>query len=398
MGADSQVQVETEGDGGGDDAPVRGTNGHAKPQLTRDQILARDRAAFMAEDGDAGGEGNDGGTVAKPKKPAKPVVDDDEDLDDDADDAEVEDDAKDETADDDHEDDESDQDDDSDLDDDKEEKPDADTAKRLEKIRRTEQRSRDQITKLQADFARERDSFIAEWKPKVEAAEKFEALKAQVKSNTVGVLLELGMTKEDFEFASHELYAESNAKGADDPKRRAAIAASKRERELASEVAKLKKRDEERDERETSTAQLQREQAQLDAYVEDVAKAASDKLPLSKKYLEANPKKARAKLVELANELTIATGSAPEPRDVMKALEKDRRRVLRELGIDPKTLTPAQVAAAANGTLKKKDANGNVITVPKKAAAGDADKPLSFIEQRKRDRDAFIAGEDDADN
>jgi hypothetical protein len=77
----------------------------------------------------------------------------------------------------------------------------------------------------------------------------------------------------------------------------------------------------------------------------------------------------------------------------MIALEKDRRRALRELGIDPKTLTPAQAAAAAK--VEGKKAAAPIAAGAKKPAEGAGGRKLTYQEQLEADRKAFIAGGDD---
>jgi hypothetical protein len=270
----------------------------AGSKLTRDQILAQQRAAFLS--GTDEGMVGDKPAPAAPKKPAaKPVVDDDDDdaeLDGAGDDqdADLEDEPKleapkkpepkVEAADDD-----SDLDEDADL-----EQPDAETAKRMEKVRRTEQRARERQQQVETEWTKKRDAevakFEADWKPRVEKAERFEALSKNAKYRMVDIARELGLSDEDLELAAHDLYAHSK-KGSEDPKRREAIARTKRERELSDEVAQLKKRTEEREATEKQREEQTSKRAAVEGYLDDVAKAATDKVPLAKKYLAANPRR-----------------------------------------------------------------------------------------------------------
>lgn len=404
MAGDAELQTE---------GSTNGVNGAPREfrKETYEEQLARDRAAFLADDGFA--DDNDT-TTATPKKPSKkPVEDDDSDLDegdDQVDDEDVEDDKEasadnaDFDADEEVEDDDSDLDEDDDQDDEGE-KPDADTKKRMDAVRRTEQRMRAQIEREKQAWAKEREATLAkdnaeraQWKEQLAELERFNAMKARAKIDLAGVLQDaFGFTEDDFEFGAHYLYAHSK-KGAEDPRRREAVARSKRERELASEVESVKKKLAEREEAEKKAAEKQQSRAQVEAYVESVVKAGSDKTPLAKKYIAANPQKARAKIEQLTLTMLHEKGEVPSPKAVMIALEKNRRAALRELGIDPRahvTSTSSSAADAATSTAAK----GGKPAAKAKAKAGGKpvqrdDQPLSFAEQKARDRQAFIDGDD----
>jgi hypothetical protein len=369
--------------------------------LTFDAQLAADRAAFLAgDDGDDGGGSDETeAPVAKKAPKAAPkaapddegeadvdaaeTVDEDDDADLEADEAEDEDDVEDDA-------DEADEDDDSDLDEDDDPKAAVDpkVAKSLEQVRRTEQRMRAQHEQRVTAFEQRIAAKEAEIQAKAERVEKFEKLAARAKHDTVSVLRELGLSDDDFELAAHEIYAHSK-KGAEDPKRREAVARSRREREQAErleklerELAETKKADSERQTR----AEMQRE---AEKYVAKVAKAVTDKTPLAKQYLAKAPERAHADIEAIAGRIARETGAIPEPKAVMKEFERERRRILRDHGIDPKALQKTQTL---KGDTKKAKAT-------KAAAAAAADpastRKLTYEEQRALDREAFISSDFD---
>ena len=273
-----------------------------------------------------------------------------------------------------------DEDEDADLDEDdeEEEKPDADTDKRLSQVRRTDKRLREQRDK---DFAsrerqlqQEKDTFVAEWKPKVEAAEKFERAASRVNVDPVAVLTSLGLKPEAYEHTAQILYTLAKAK--DDPKAQAAVAKLIKDRELEDKLDSVTKRLEEQDktakQREAEAAQLEKVQA----LVETFAKAASDKTPLVKSMLKSDPGAAKTDLARIAADLIDQTGEKPTPKRVAIAYEKERRALCRKMGIDPKTVS----ASAANAAIEKSE------TKKTKSGKPDDTKKISS-------RDAFIRGE-----
>lgn len=356
--------------------------------LSYDEQLAQDRAAFLS--GDDGGTGE----TEKPKADEGNADRDDEDADLDDGDEEAETDEV-EDADD------TDEDDDSDLDEDDEpdKKPkDPEITKRLEQVRRTEQRMREQLAKERQSFEQERERLVADLKPRIERAERFESLIAdgRAKYNAVAILSELGLTEDDFELVAHDLYAHSKT-GAADPKRKEAVLRTKRERELHEKLSKI-----EREQAETKKAVEQREQqekAQREAerYVDGVTKAIPDKFQLAKQYLAKNPERARADIEAVALRIARETGSLPDAKTVAKEFERERRRILRDHGVDPRSLYKnASTTTTTKADEKKAAPSTKGKPAPtKKAATTEPEQPLSFEEQRKRDREAFISGDFD---
>lgn len=363
--------------------------------LTFEAQLAADRAAFLA--GDEGDEGGgDEVEAPAPKKAPKAAPKPVEDADDDEAPAEDEDEApEDDDADLDEDDDEADdeeeaeaEDDDADLDDEPKAKIDPKVAKSLEQVRRAEQRMRMQHDERVASFERAVAAKEAEIQAKAERVEKFEKLAARAKHDTVSVLRELGLNEDDFELAAHEIFAHSK-KGAEDPKRREAVARTRREREQADRLEKL-----ERELADTKKADAEREtraaqQREAERYVAKVTKAVSDKTPLAQQYLAKAPERAHADIEAIAGRMARETGTIPDPKAVIKEFERDRRRILRDHGIDPKALQKTQTL---KGDPKKKATKAT--TAETSTASGGARK-LTFEEQRAADREAFISSEFD---
>lgn len=361
--------------------------------LSFEQQLAADRAAFLSGDDEyAGDDGVEQPSDTKKPVEKKPAKTDDEDSDLDEDDvADPEADAEEDPADEPEAEAEA---DDSDLD---EEEPatkakvDPETAKRLAAVRRTEERAREQLARERATFERERETAQAQLKERFEKVERFEKLAARARYNPVEILTELGLTEDDFEDAARDIYAHSK-KAASDPKLKEATARSRRERELADEVRALKAKVDEREKTETTEKQKAEARKGVEMYVAKVAKSVPETLPLAQSLIKSNPAKAHAKIEAIANRIAIDTGSVPDAMTVLKQLEKDRRQALRDVGIDPKSLQKTQ-------TLKgdtKKAANG--ADKAKAAGAKPTGKPLSFEEQKKLDREAFVNADDDDDN
>lgn len=364
--------------------------------LSYEQIIARDRAAFLEE----GGGADDAADEASSKKPAKPSkskpVDEDEHRDESDDDADLDDDedadevASDDDTDADDDSDNKAEDDDSDLDedDDEEKGGDSETSKRLEQVKRTDKRLRE---KREADFeAREQKlrkleaDIEAAWKPRVEKAEKFERLAERAKTHAADVLLELGLTEDDLEYAARDIYAHSK-KGSEDPKNKEAAARSRREREQAEEIRRLKDRLDNREKTEAERQKEADERKAIDAHLDRFASAAkkTDRYPLARSYLAKNPQAARADLEVVAGRLAQQLRAMPSDKDVIKAFEKDRRRVLREHGIDPKKFTASSSAAITADTKKTATTKTTPKTGDKTTAEKQTTKPIS--------KDDFIA-------
>ena len=339
--------------------------------------FAEARAAFLAGD-----------TADKPADKAE-IEDDDSDLDSDADtDEEEAVDAVDEDASDDDEDDDSDL-DEEDEDEDKADdgkKVDADTAKRLSQVQRTDKRIREQREKdfaardrqFQADIAK----FEAEWKPRIEAAQEFERARERVNADPITVLTKLGLKPEAYEHTAQILY--TLAKSKDDPKAQAAVAKLIKDRELEERLERIEKGEKDREKTASEQAAEAERVRQGQALVASFVKGASDKTPLAKAFLKSDPTAAHADIARIAGELWDEKGDRPTAKEVMIAFEKDRRSLLRKMGLDPKKLSASEAAAALDQTT----------TTTKKKSDKKTEKPAEKSDGKKMSpRDAFIRGD-----
>lgn len=203
--------------------------------------------------------------------------------------------------------------------------------KRMEGIQRAEKKMRDRIAAERA----EADKIIAEWKPKIEKAEKFESLAKRAKYAAADVLAELGLTEDDFESAARDLYSRSKA-GAKDPKARVAVERNAREREKDDRIASLEKKLDDLANGLTSERANAQATAAVTKYVDDTVKRATtgDDAPIIKKWLATNPARARAQLEAEGNHLAREMGGVPDHADVVARLEAKRREELTADGFD----------------------------------------------------------------
>ena len=342
-----------------------------------------DRAAFIAgitgeqAASDANGKADD-----SKAENGKADADEDSDLDDDTD-ADEADESEDEDESDEEDKSEQSADDDSDLDeedDEDEKKVDGDTAKRLAQVKRTDKRLREQREKQFRAREAELDARESELKEARAEVAEFKSLISRMKNPyEVGdVLIELGLSEDDAEAASQALYARSK-KYANDPKAREAITRAKGERELREEVSNLKKWREERETRDREAQESAAAQERGMKFLGDAAKLATEKTPLAATYLERSPERAYQRMAEITARLWDQTGEQPAAKKVIVELERDRRRELRDLGIDPKTRTAAAKATTDKPADKTKTAaNGSKKPEkPSTSAKADDKKPLT---------------------
>lgn len=256
---------------------------------------------------------------------------------------------------------------------------DPDTSKRLATVKAQEKRLREQIAKERSDARAELDAhrkqIEAEWSPKIEAAQKFEALAKRAKYDPASVLEQLGLTADDFEIAARHLYARSKA-GQADPKNRAAAEQATRERESADRIAAHEKKLADLEAKLTAKEQAQAFESQRGQYLDLTLKAvANDNAPLLAKLATKAPAKARAELWQTAERLFDQTGEFPDHEDVITAWESQRRAELEDLGIDVATSAkPAAPAPAARPGKSLGNGHG--------AAPANSNAPKSRQEER----------------
>lgn len=344
MGDGNETDVDTEG--GGDEIETRRSGKGREDPGDRDSLLA-DLRAEQAKAGKGRGK--------------KPGGDEDADLEDDDDDDETFGDEDDDEAqkagdaeDDKVEEDEEEDDDKErkakDEDDEEDVELDADTKKKMAALQKAEKRVKEQLAADREKLER----LVREWEPRVAAAQKFEQLAARAKYAPAEVLEALGLSPDDdFEAAARELYARSKA-GAKDPKLRDAAGRLQRERErdellarTSKELAELKQQLEVQ---KSATAT----ESAVNEYLDRVEKAAAKvEAPLVKHMIAKTPKKARARMLEVANQLSDEMGEVPTAADVIAELEKRRRQELEEDGIDPKKVLEISPTTEGGGKGKK---------------------------------------------
>lgn len=266
-------------------------------------------------------------------------------------------------------------------------KPDAETEKRLAKVQDAEKRSREKLaaekqqleaTKAEIEKARE------ELKAAREEVAQFAKLKERAKLDPAAALKALGV--EDLEYAAKQAYAQSKAK-ADDPANREAAARQLRERELADEVAELKKWRAEREQREKQQAEQATVQKQAEEYMSGVMKAAASN-PLAKHFIDKAPQKVDRQLRQIAYDLARELDDVPDAEDVIARFEKIRREEAAEYGLDiDKLISPATASTKKNEqSAEKKNAAptlSNDLSTPR--------VPRANVSERERRKEVLSA-------
>ncbi len=191
-------------------------------------------------------------------------------------------------------------------------------------------------------------------------------LRRRAKLDPVTVLAELGIESEDeWEAVGRGAYPRTKA-GKTDPRAQPAVAQTARERQLAQELADLKKTTSELAESmRTRDAQAQA-QAFVSSYLDSAVKAIPAAPTLIGKLHAKSPEKARQALLELGRTMErqamAADGTAkydpaytPSHAELIAQYEKNRRAELEEQGVDVDALlavAPAKPAPAPAETKK----------------------------------------------
>lgn len=220
------------------------------------------------------------------------------------------------------------------------EEPDAETDKRFAPVRKYEQRVRAQLDEREKSIAAREEKHSSD----IKALQDFQALAKRARYDLPAVLKALGVDEGMYEEASLQLYAASE-KGKADPKYKAHVERSARERAQADEIAELRKRLDDQDKAKQEAAQRDEQQKHVTKYVDGIAKAATAKTaPVTMGLLQKRPEKTRRDLLRVAGELYGETGEQPTAVQVLKAYEAE----LAELGLAAPAATakkPAPVAA-----------------------------------------------------
>jgi hypothetical protein len=247
-----------------------------------------------------------------------------------------------------------------DAEDDEDEAPaDAETAKRLDVVRRAEKRMRAQMEAKEAELSAREQKYA----DKLARLDKIERLAARAKYDPAAVLREFGLTDEDMEGAGQAIYSESPAAKAD-PRRKEAAAKLLRERENADKLTAIEKRAaelEQKIERQQTEAKMR---AEMQRYSDQISQTATTKHPLVAKLLDTDQDDTVAGLGASYERLKAkANGKQPQPSAVVAEYEKTIRAKFKRIGIDPEALLGSK--PAANGEKPVKAANGKAVVEPK---------------------------------
>lgn len=223
-------------------------------------------------------------------------------------------------------------------------------AKRLTSIAKAEKRSRDLISKeradAKADFQAEVERVRAEITPHIDSVKKYKAAVEQARTNPVELMRSLGLSEDDFEYVAQQLFNNSKA-AASDPKRAAAAAHARREREKDLEIRELRDWRTQVETEKKQAAATQTFESQKTQFLDHVTATLPAEAQLLKALIEKSPIKAKAEMWKTTERLFAETGEVPDAEDVALAYEKQRRAELEELGIDPAAVISAKAKPAA---------------------------------------------------
>ena len=242
-------------------------------------------------------------------------------------------------------------------------KVDGETAKRLAQVQKATERAQSKLTAERAEL----DKLRADLEPRSKAFADYEALMKRAKYDPAALLEHAGYSQDDFERAAQALYVRSKA-GESDPKAKAAVAQSAKERESAERLASSEKRLAELEQSIQSERQQVVQQRQVTEWMDGVTKTVSEDAPLLRASLAKAPDKAKAVLAQIALRIHAETGEMPDGPDLHAAYEAQRRAELEDLGIDVASVVKAKKPAAATPT-------GRTRTIP--AEAGTATVPAA---------------------
>lgn len=250
--------------------------------------------------------------------------------------------------------------------------PDPEAQKRINQIQQAEARSKQKVAEAKAELEKRAKEIETEWKPRVEKAEKFEALQAKAdKARTNPALLvdlfkELGFNEDHFAPSAQALYAFSK-EGQADPARKAQAEKLMREREGMDELSKLRREiDELKDglAKKDQRTEFERLQTQ---FLDDTVKAIGDEAPTVKAMTASakNPKKLRDALWRHTVELTHENdGEAPDFAAVVARYQAE----LDEMGVPRPSAQAAKTDEKTNNQPADK-------TNPAKTLSGDLTAP-----------------------
>lgn len=207
--------------------------------------------------------------------------------------------------------------------------PDVEQQKRLDAVQRAEKRAKDQVARERLEL----ESQKTEVAKAMEEIKRFQELQRRARFDPASVLSALGLTEEDFEPAARQIYSRSTV-AAKDPRTREAAERAMREREQHSTVSVLQEKVEQLSKQIAERDQREQQDRWLGNYLSTAQKAVGDETPIVRNMLAKNQSGTQQRLQALASQLYQETGEVPEPADVVRELEKNRRAELEEAGVD----------------------------------------------------------------
>ncbi len=213
-----------------------------------------------------------------------------------------------------------------------------------------DRKHKESVTKDRADIDAAKAKLEAEWKPRVEKAEAFEALRGGGVQALLKAAELLELTEDDYAAAAPAVWALS-PKGKADPKAKAAAAGTLRDHSLESRFAKLEARNKALEDQIAERELAATHAASRDRYLGGVAQAleAATDAPLVKKLAAKAPGKAKELMLAAAVELLDEDGVIPAAPAVLARAETKRRAFLADEGIEPEALiAPAKAAAVVD--------------------------------------------------
>lgn len=267
----------------------------------------------------------------------------------------------------------------------KADKPDKDLERRLSAVRAETKRAKAAIAEERRAFAEEKRAVQAEIDEARAKMTRINKAVARFKADPVALALEAGLSEDDFEDMARAYYAAS-PKGKTDPRLREQVTRSARDRQHDDELAQTRRELAEL----KQTIQQQTAAQRTEQWLDGVASAADDETPLVRTMLEKSPKKARARLAQVAEQLLAETDEVPDPSDVVAELEKIRREELEELGIDVPAAVKADPKTKPLPAAKTKPAK-TLSSDLRTQAVQPRSQPMSRDERRRADFEQLAA-------
>lgn len=221
----------------------------------------------------------------------------------------------------------------------KPEKADSKLQRQLDAVKREEKRAKAEVARERTRLAEQVEQLQEQWRPKIEAAKRFEALKGRARTDLGGVLRELGLGDADFESAARYIYGLSPA-GRADPRYREQAERQLRDNEQGTRLEQTERELRELRESITQKERLAQAADATASFIEEAVSAVdATSAPLTARLVSASPKAARARFAAAAEELLTETGEIPDHDDVIERVEENRRAQLEEMGLDPEAVT-----------------------------------------------------------